>query len=60
MGTHTSKTSRKATGKGSISRTVPRWAGKSIHAAVDDFLLGNHSRPLTTFGGSQGGEESGY
>src|SRR5215470_9819020 len=44
MGTHTSRTSRKATAKRSTSRAFPRYAGKTVRAAIDDFLLDRESR----------------
>ncbi len=43
MGTRKSKPSRKATVKGSVS-TPSRYAGKTIRAAADDFLLDRESR----------------
>jgi integrase/recombinase XerD len=44
--TRKSKTSHKATGKGSTS-TRSRYAGKTIRAAIDDFLLDRESRNLS-------------
>ena len=44
MGTRTSQTSRKATAKRSTSRAFPRYAGKTVRAAIDDFLLDRESR----------------
>src|SRR5258708_25759869 len=44
MGTRTSQTSRKAAGKRSTSRGSPRYAGKTVRAAIDDFLLDRESR----------------
>ena len=44
MGTRNAKTSYKATGKRSTSQTSSRLAGKTIRAAIDDFLLDRESR----------------
>src|SRR5258708_10808311 len=48
MATRKSNTSRKATAKGSTSQTYPRRAGKTIRAAIDDFLLDRESRNFST------------
>src|SRR2546423_14947821 len=47
MATRKSNTLRKATSKRSTSQTYPRWAGKPIRAAIDDFLLDRESRNLS-------------
>jgi integrase/recombinase XerD len=44
MATRKSNTSRKAAVKRSTSQAYPRRAGKSIRAAIDDFLLDRESR----------------
>src|SRR2546421_2266019 len=47
MTTRKSKSSQKATGKGSSSQSLSRRAGKTIRAAIDDFLLDRESRNLS-------------
>src|SRR5579864_5050729 len=47
MGTRKEQTSRKATGKGSNTSSASRRAGKTIRAAIDDFLLDRESRNLS-------------
>ena len=41
---HASQTSRKATAKRSTSQAFPGRAGKTLRAAIDDFLLDRESR----------------
>ena len=47
MTTRKYKSSQKATGKGSSSQSLPHDAGKTIRAAIDEFLLDRESRNLS-------------